>query len=51
MLIQTIYQRSMRTDEVFQNSGMGLLIEREIKTYGYYSKEVLANLFNLIYNN
>lgn len=37
-MIQTIYQRSMRTDEVFQNSGMELLIEREIKTYGYYGK-------------
>lgn len=37
-MIQTIYQRSMRTDDAFQNSGMELLIEREIKTYGYYSK-------------
>lgn len=37
-LIQTIYQRSMRTNDVFQNSGMELLIEWEIKTYGYYGK-------------
>lgn len=37
-LVQTIYQRPMRTDDVFSSSAMGSLMDKEIKTYGYNKK-------------